>query len=418
MKIDMQERLEELGNKIAEDELLSQWINPSQLKDFFIENMGQLINRHMEKERQFQLSIDPEDKANGFCPERSLYVGTCPVKLTIPRTRNGFYPSILPKYQRYLPEEYQKLLHDILLNAKSFSAALRTMKHLGLGYSKRQLQEVLNELYEEAKTFQSRPLGHDWFFLYIDAKQIHLADEKGNVKQATHFIALGISSEARKEVLLNKVIWAKESIDAWRQALIDLKNRGLTRVLMIITDDFSGLTSLVKGIFPLADHQLCMVHVFRNAYKHLNKDEYAVFCQVLKEIYVASSYEVALEKFTALCQTLKTNNSSYSQYLLGRVDHYLAFLQYPQELWPYIRSTNLPEGMNNLIETIKRNAGGHFHSQKELAIKMNIVIEQLHQKKWKKPIAKFKANLYELNQVFINRFEKEIDKNFFYTQNS
>jgi transposase-like protein len=418
MKLQMQERLEELGTKIAKDDILSQWIDPSQLKSFFIENMSQLINRHIEQERQSHLFINPDDKANGFCPERYLSVGTYPIRLAIPRTRNGFYPSILPKYQRYLPEDYQKLLHDILLNAKSFNAARRTMQCMGLGYSKEQMNEVLNELFEEAKTFQSRPLQPDWFFLYMDAKQIHLADEKGNVKQATHFIALGVSSEARKEVLLNKVIWAKESIDAWRQALIDLKNRGLTRLLMIITDDFSGLTSLVKGIFPLTDHQLCMVHVCRNAYKHLNKEEYGFFMQVLKEIYVASSYEVALEKFTALCQTLKTNNSSYSKYLLSRVDHYLTFLQYPQELWPYIRSTNLPEGMNNLIETIKRNAGGHFHSQKELSIKMTIVIDQLHQKKWKKPIAKFKANLHELTQMFINRFEKEIEKNFFYTQNS
>ena len=101
---------------------------------------------------------------------------------------------------------------------------------------------------------------------------------------------------------------------------------------------------------------------------------------MLREIYATSSYEVAFDKFSALCQTLKTDYCSYSNHLKSRADHYLAFVRYPQDLWPYIRTTNLPEGMNNLIETIKRNAGGHFHSQKELTIKMKIVTDQLHQR--------------------------------------
>ena len=47
MQLEMQERIEELGTKISKDDILSQWIDPSQLKNFFIENMSQLINRHL-----------------------------------------------------------------------------------------------------------------------------------------------------------------------------------------------------------------------------------------------------------------------------------------------------------------------------------------------------------------------------------
>ena len=65
--------------------------------------------------------------------------------------------------------------------------------------------------------------------------------------------------------------------------------------------------------------------------------------------------------------------------------------------------------MNNLIETIKRNAGGHFHSEREMKIKMKIVIDRLHDKKWKKPIARFRANIHELTQMFNTRFEGEIE---------
>ena len=233
---------------------------------------------------------------------------------------------------------------------------------------------------------------------------------KIKLKRPYIFIAVGITKEGYKEVLLNKIIWGRESIEAWRKSLIDLKNRGVTRVLMMITDDFSGLTSLIKGVFSQTDHQLCMVHVFRNAYKHLNKEEYRLFKQVFSEIYTSSSYEVAFDRLTALCTTLEKNHSAYSKHLRKRADHYLAFTQYPHDLWPYIRSTNLPEGMNNLIETVKRNAGGHFHSEREMKIKMKIVIDRLNAKKWKRPMAKFKANIHALTQMFNTRFESEIEK--------
>ncbi len=76
---------------------------------------------------------------------------------------------------------------------------------------------------------------------------------------------------------------------------------------MIFTDDFSGLTSLIKGLFPQTDHQLCMVHVFRNVHKHLDKEEYSAFKQIFSEIYISSSYEVAFDRFTSLCITLEKN---------------------------------------------------------------------------------------------------------------
>jgi len=270
MKNQVQDHIEKLADKFADDPILNQWGSPNELKNFFIENMNELINKQFLKEREFYLNNTTDDKANGFCPERSFQIGTMPINLTIPRSRNGFYPAILPKYQRFLADDYQELLYQIILGATSFSSALRTMKGLGFSYSKEQLEELLKELEDQANLFHSRPLDSDWFFIYMDAKIIDLADEKDNIKKAIHFIAVGISIEGYKEVLLNKVIWGRESIDAWKKSFIDLKNRGVTRVLMILTDDFSGLTSLIKGLFPQTDHQLCMVHAFRNAYKHLN----------------------------------------------------------------------------------------------------------------------------------------------------
>ena len=115
--------------------------------------MNELVNKQFLKERQFYLNNNTDDKDNGFSPERSFQIGTMPVNLNIPRSRNGFYPAILPKYQRYLSDDYQELLYQIILGATSFSSALRTMQGLGFSYSKEQLEELLLELEDQANLF-------------------------------------------------------------------------------------------------------------------------------------------------------------------------------------------------------------------------------------------------------------------------
>lgn len=91
-------------------------------------------------------------------------------------------------------------------------------------------------------------------------------------------------------------------------------------------------------------------------------------------------------------------------------------MNYPTQIRKHLRSTNLPEGINNMIETAQRNAGGHFHSKREIAIKMKLLIDQLSRNKWKKPSPMFKHNLSHLMRMFKQRFEEELPPNHFLTQ--
>jgi len=51
-----------------------------------------------------------QDRANGYAPKRTLKSAPPVFELERPRTREGFYPAVLPKHQRHLPEAYQQLL--------------------------------------------------------------------------------------------------------------------------------------------------------------------------------------------------------------------------------------------------------------------------------------------------------------------
>jgi transposase-like protein len=391
-------------------------LSPQDLPQLLHLGLSQIIEAALAKERQLHLDSHPEDRANGYAPQRTLHVGTIPVPVERPRTRQGFYPAVLPKHQRHLPEAYQQLLQDLILGARSFAAARRTLQALGLSYSPEQTEQLLQQLHQEARDFFTRPLAPDWLCLFADAKLIDLKDDQDHVKPAVHFLVLGIGLDGKKQLLSAVTFWGREVLEAWRQVLIDLKNRGLTRVLLWVTDDFTGLTRLLQGLFPHSDHQLCTVHLLRNAQRHLSPDDYATFRELWKELCAASSSESAQAKFRTLLEKLRPKNSAWVDYLQQRAAHYLVFLQFPASLRPHLRSTNLPEGINNQIENLRRNAGGHFHSEREALIKMKLLTDQLYQTKWHRPNPRIIAQLAALTQLFRQRFEAELDPQNFLTQ--
>src|SRR5438270_4018083 len=197
----VQEHLVKFFSRLARCPELEGQLSPQDLPQLLEAGLSHVLNTALSKERQFHLQDHPEDRANGYAPKRFLRVGATKVELDRPRTRQGFYPAVLPKHQRHLPEAYQQLLRNILLGARSFSAARRTMQALGLGYSPEQVEQLLEELHQEAKAFFTRPLVPDWLCLFIDAKIIELKDDHQQVKKAVHFLVIGIGLDGKKEVL-------------------------------------------------------------------------------------------------------------------------------------------------------------------------------------------------------------------------
>ena len=176
---------------------------------------------------------------------------------------------------------------------------------------------------------------------------------------------------------------------------------------MLITDDFAGLNKMASSLLlPSCDHQLCLVHLMRNLKKNLSKKLYEEFSNLLQEIYLSGSFEAASIKLNSFIENqIKPESSSYAKYLKERLENYLAFTKYPNQLRSVIRSTNAVEGINNVIEIARRNSGGYFHSERELAVKTKIIFDNLSQGKWRNPIPRFASNLAQINQLFCERFE-------------
>ena len=132
--------------------------------------------------------------------------------------------------------------------------------------------------------------------------------------------------------------------------------RALRRVLIVVHDDFPGLSNLVNTFFPHTDDQICTVHLLRNLKKELSPEEYKFFNSYMKTIKNSHSYELGSELFDEACEKISRTSPAIADRLISKKEKYLAFLKYPYEVRPSISSTNLAKSIS----------GGYFHSMDDL----------------------------------------------------
>ena len=148
------------------------------LADFSLrELLGLLISSAGAAERNIYLQDVLTDKPNGFY-DRSLQVGSIPVDIRVPRTRNGdFRPASIPApYRRGYNEEVQSLLLGLLSSSRSLNAAKDALQKMGLSRSEQDVERVASSLIEELELRNSRPIHPDMLAVFLDGKYIELRE--------------------------------------------------------------------------------------------------------------------------------------------------------------------------------------------------------------------------------------------------
>lgn len=339
--------------------------------------LGMLLDSLFRAERAAYLEGTEDDKGNGAY-DRAVNVGSLPVEIAVPRTREGdFRPSNLPgRYQRGYDDAARDLLLRLAASSRSGNATKEALRSLGLPASEPQLDMVAKHFIAEFELRNTRPLDTDLLALFCDAKYVEVRDGD-RLRPYGVYVAVGLGRDGIKRVLTAQTIAGRESLESWKALLRSLLERGLRNVMIVVHDDFSGLLTVTKGLFPTADIQLCIVHMQRNAKSHLGKTQAAEFNNRMRTIKSAWSPELAAAQFDDLCQQLAKDAPAFIAELTKKREHYLAFLAYPEGLRRTFSTTNLVEAVNGQLEILRRNNGGYFHGEDNLKAKLGVNLERL-----------------------------------------
>jgi putative transposase len=109
------------------------------------------------------------------------------------------------------------------------------------------------------QAWQSRPLDRIYPVLLIDAINVKIRD--GQVANRPVYVAMGVNLDGQRDVL---GMWVGpsggEGAKFWMAVLTELRNRGVADVFIACCDGLKGLPDAIRGIWPDAEVQLCVVH--------------------------------------------------------------------------------------------------------------------------------------------------------------
>lgn len=371
------------------------------------ELLGLTISSLGQAERQVFLDQHEADKGNGHY-KRTVQMGSIPVGIRVARARSGeFRPTVIPgPYERSYPEEMQNLLLGLLSSSRSVNAAKEALGQLGLSQAGHNLDQVASELIEEIELRNSRPIDPDLIALFVDGKYIEVR-EGDRLRPCCLYVAIGLGRDGKKRVLACSARVGRENLEDWKALLRSLLERGLRRVLILVQDDFPGLSSVSKSLFPAADVQLCVVHLQRNAKSHLGKADNPEFQQRMRQIKLCWDEATAHALWEELCAKFETASPTFIALLRKKRDMYLAFLKYPETIRKTLSTTNAVEAVNGQLEIVRRNNGGYFHSTATLNLKLGIAVTRLENGRWRRAAVAMKAALGQLNAIFERRFETD-----------
>lgn len=268
----------------------------SVMKDIFENAIQKIMNNEFDSFIGYEKNDNKLDKDNYWNGYYSKNVNSeyGKMELEIPRDRNAeFEPIIVKKYERDISE-----LVDMIFTLYAKGMSTRDVSDFmyqkyGVNYSPSQISQITNEIIEDARLWQNQKLDEYYPIIYIDAIHFNVIENNIVTKKATYVI-LGINSEGQKE-LLGLYIGENESAKFWMFVLNTLKNRGISKIDIICSDNLKGISQSIETVYPESKQQRCIVHMIRNSTKFVYYKDLKEFCDDLKTIYQANNISNAEE---------------------------------------------------------------------------------------------------------------------------
>jgi putative transposase len=269
-----------------------------------------------------------------------------PVEIDMPRDRLGtFEPVTVPKHVRRL----EGLTGNVIsLYAKGMTTG-DIQSHLFEIYdtdiSRETISKITDAIIEDMISWQNRPLDPLYAVVLIDAIVIKIRSSQ--VANRPVYVAIGVTMAGERDVL---GMWigpsGGEGAKQWATMLTELRNRGLHDALVVCCDGLKGLPDSIRATWPQATVQTCVVHMVRNSLTYASKKHWQPITKAMREIYTASTVDVAIERFEQFSADWKAKYPAMIQSWERAWGEFVPFLEFPVELRKVVYTTNAIESLN------------------------------------------------------------------------
>lgn len=327
---------------------------------------SQIMNRAMDVELTDHLGYERGDPAgrgsgnnrNGTSPKTVLTdAGAVPVD--VPRDRQGsFEPKLVAKHQRRLEG-----FNDLVVGLVARGMTVRDVRaHLAEAYqveiSAELVSKITDAVIPELRAWQARPLDAVYPVVYVDAIVVKVRTDRVVVNRPV-YLTLGVDVDGAKHVLGLWLGDGSEGAKFWLNVCTELKNRGVTDVLIACCDGLAGLPEALEAVWPQTTVQTCVVHLIRNSIRFCSWKDRRAVVKALKPIYQAPTVEAAADAMDDFELEWGDRYPAIVDLWRRNWERFTPFLAFDPAIRKIIYTTNAIESLNYQLRKVSKTRG-HF----------------------------------------------------------
>jgi transposase-like protein len=298
---------------------------------------------------------------NGTRPKTVTSDAVGEVRIEVPRDREGsFTPHIVKKRQRRLGQVDEVVLSLYAKGLTTGEISAHFAEIYGASISREAVSRITEKVTAEMTEWANRPLDAVYAAVFIDAIMVKVRD--GQVANRPVYAAIGVTVDGHKDVL---GLWAGaggEGAKFWLAVLTDLRNRGVRDVFFLVCDGLKGLPEVVAAVWPLTIVQTCIIHLIRNTFRLVARQDADAIKRDIKPIYTAPNADAALVALEELEEKWGRKYPAMIRLWRNSWSEFIPFLDYDVEIRRVICSTNAIESLNARYRRAVR-ARGHFPTE-------------------------------------------------------
>jgi putative transposase len=281
---------------------------------------------------------------------RGLVTRVGKLELRVPQDRHGhFSTAVFERYQRSEKALVAALAEMYVQGVSTRKVKAITEELCGHEFGADSISQINKKLDGELQRWAQRQLDEQYPYLIVDARYEKVREE-GVIRSRAVLVALGINWEGRRQVLAVELA-QRESANRWKEFLLGLKTRGLSGVLLVVSDDHPGLKKAIAEVLPEAYWQRCSVHFLRNALDYLPRKADDDCLLELRWLYDRCDLEEARRDLTAWLKRWQDKYPKLCAWVETSIEETFTFYRLPRQHHKHLKSTNMLERLN---EELKR----------------------------------------------------------------
>src|SRR5918994_1151603 len=323
----------------------------------------------------------------GYYP-RTLVTRVGKLELRVPQDRSGrFSTELFERYQRSEKALVVALAEMYVQGVSTRKVKAITEELCGHSFSAAAISAINVRLDGGLAEFARRRLDEACPYHILDARYERVR-EAGVIRSQAVLLAIGIGWDGRRSILAVELA-NRESRSSWRDFLLQLRERGLSGVEFVVSDDHAGLRQAIVEVLPEAAWQRCgacpraglrpdpWVHFLRNALDYVPRKVDDDCLRELRWLYDRRDLTEARRDLAAWLAKWQATYPKLCGWVEEHIEETLTFYRLPRQHHKHLKSTNLLERLN---EEIKRrthvvrifpNAASCLRLVRALAVEMH-----------------------------------------------